>query len=564
MKAFLNKKAITRMQGILIIAVLIVIAGVGIYATLPPSGPGPTGPTSTTTVPLTTKAGKGRLVVDLWYESSGHYPQSADQAVVYKAQLERSGIITVNLHGVDWAGFKAARNSEAMPVYIYGWYPDYLDPDDYMYPIVHSVGGAWMHLNWKNPEIDRLIEQGRAVLDTNARAEIYAKIQKLMVDDAVFVPIVQFNSWAFSKPDVKGIVLDITQNMDYWLIESPRDQLIVGTTDSIEASLDPAEGYTYFDNNVMQNVGAGLVYIKPGSPAGPNDFEPGLATSWSASSDGLAWTFNLRQGVKFSDGKEFDADSVKYSFDRSMGLAMPDGAQVGIGYMDIIDKVEVTSKYQVVFHLKFPFSPFLSLMAFQPSFIVNPKYAPMDKAVYYVEGNARASNPNDLGPYLLTSWDRRGGKEYELRFDVNPNYWGLKDGYPKTKHVIFRFYADSTALALAMQSGDVDMAYRHITSTDTKSFMTNPNVKVWQGPGTAIQWLCFNVKDPRYADPKVRQAIAAALDRKEVVNTVFLGLAKPLYSMIPDGMAFHEDAFKTLGDANITLTVSILQELGYG
>jgi peptide/nickel transport system substrate-binding protein len=352
--------------------------------------------------------------------------------------------------------------------------------------------------------------------------------------------------------------------MDYWLIESPRDTLIVGTTDSIDTSLDPAEGYTYLDNNVMQNVGAGLVYIKPGSPAGPDDFEPGLATSWSASSDGLTWTFNLRQGVKFSDGKEFDADSVKYSFDRSMGLALPDGAQVGIGYMDIIDKVEVTSKYQVVFHLKFAFSPFLSLMAFQPSFIVNPKYAPMDQAVYYVEGNARASNPNDLGPYLLTSWDRRGGKEYEMRFDVNPNYWGLKDGYPKTKHVIMRFYADTTALALAMQSGDVDMAYRQIGSTDTKSFMTKPNVKVWQGPGTTIQYLCFNVKDPRYADPKVRQAIAAALDRKELVDTVFLGLAKPLYSMIPDGMAFHEDAFKTLGDANITLTVSILQELGYG
>jgi ABC-type transport system substrate-binding protein len=567
MKIRLNKRAITRMQGVLIIVILIIIAAVGIYAMTPAPGPGPTTTTAPpTTVAPTTMPSKGKFVIDWWYESSGHYPQSADQAAVYKAQLERTGLITVNLHAADWPSYKTNRDAEIMPVYVYGWYPDYLDPDDYIYPFLHSQGGGWLHMNYKNPAIDSLIEQARAISDPTQRDQLYAQIQKIMVDDAAIVPVFQSSAWAVTKPDVGGIVLDITQNMYYWLITPPagKDTLVVGTTDSVETNIDVAEAYDFFGLNVVLNTGAGLVYINPGSGAGPNDFIPGLATSWSASADGLTWTFNLRQGVKFSDGKEFDASAVKYSFDRSLSLYLDDSSQAGIGYKDIIDSVEAPSKYQVVFHLKIPFAPFLSLMAFQGSFIVNPKYAPMDGAVNYVEGDARASNPNDLGPYLLTSWSRKAGKDYEMKYDVNSNYWGLKDGYPKTKHIVIRFYSDATALALAMKSGDVDMAFRQLASTDIKNMQSDPTLKVWQGTGAFIQYICFQEKIPPFDNPKVRQAIGAALNRQELVNTVFLGQAVPLYSMIPNGMAFHQDAYKVLGDANITFTVSVLQQLGYG
>jgi len=551
------------MQGVLIIVILIVIAGVGIYATLPPAGPGPTTTAATTSAPVTTP-GKGKLVIDWWYESSGHYPQSADQAAVYKAQMERTGLITVNLHAADWPSYKKNRDAEIMPVYAYGWYPDYLDTDDYIYPFLHSEGGGWLHMNYKNPDLDKLIEQARATADPATRSSLYSQIQKIMVDDTPVIPVFQGTAWAVTKPDVKGVELDITQNLYYWLIESPRDTLIVGTTDSVETNIDVAEAYDYFGLNVVLNTGAGLVYIKPGSGAGPEDFLPGLATKWSASADGTTWTLDLRQGVKFSDGTKFNATAVKYSFDRSLSLYLDDSSQAGIGYKSIIDNVEVTSEYQVVFHLKIPFSPFLSLLAFQGSFIVNPKRAPMDKAVQYVEGNAAASNPNELGPYVLTSWTRKAGKDYEMRYDANPNYFGLGDGYPRTKHVIFRFYSDATALALAMKSGDVDMAFRQLLSSDIKSLQSDSTVKVWEGTGAFIQYICFQEKIAPFDNPKVRQAIAAALNRQEVVDTVFLGQAVPLYSMIPNGMAFHQDSYKALGDANIAFTVSVLQELGYG
>jgi peptide/nickel transport system substrate-binding protein len=267
--------------------------------------------------------------------------------------------------------------------------------------------------------------------------------------------------------------------------------------------------------------------------------------------------------LKFYDGTAFDASAVKYSFDRNIALAMPDGPQVGLGYSDIIGSVSVTGPYQVVFHLKVPFAPFLALMAFSGSSIVNPKLAPntAGKAVQYTDGNPRASNPNDMGPYLLSEWTRKAGKDYEMTLDANPNYFDAAN--VKNKHVIIKFYSDATALALAVKSGDIDMAFRQLASTDIKNMQSDSTLKVWQGTGAFIQYVCFQEKMAPFDNAQFRQAFAAALNRQETVQTVFLGQAAPLYSMIPNGMAFHEDAYKTLGDANLTPLTNLLSQMGY-
>jgi ABC-type transport system substrate-binding protein len=543
---FPEEKSLKIAQAVLILGILIAAVGAGVYATAPPS--------------------KGKLTIDWWYESSGHYPQSADQAAVYKSMFEKTGLITVNLHGADWPSYKKNRDAQTMQVYVYGWYPDYIDPDDYIQPFLDSVGGSWLGMNYKDPQMDQLIAQARSASDPTQRGQLYSQIQKLMVQDAPIVPVFQGSAFAVTKPDVSGINLDITQNMYYWLITPPagKDTLVVGTTDSIETSLDPAEVWDYFGGSEMiQNLGAPLVYIKPGSSAGPNDFVGALAQDWSSSPDGLTWTFNLKQGLKFYDGTPFDATAVKYSFDRNIGLAMPDGPQVGLGYGDIIGSVEVTGQYQAVFHLKVPFAPFLALMAFSGSSIVNPKLAPNTPgtAVEYKEGDPRASNPNDLGPYLLSEWSRKAGKDYEMTLDANPNYFNA--AAVKNKHVIIKFYSDATALALAIKSGDIDMAFRQLTSTDLKSMMSDPSLKVWEGTGAFIQYICFQEKMPPFDNAQFRQAFAAALNRQELTQTVFLGQSVPLYSMIPNGMAFHEDAYKTLGDANLTPLTNMLSAMGY-
>jgi len=353
-----------------------------------------------------------------------------------------------------------------------------------------------------------------------------------------------------------------------------RETLIVGTTDSVELTLDPAQAYDYFGWCIMQQIGSTLVSVKPGSATG-SDFVPELALSWNSSADSKTWDFNLRQGIKLPDGTTLNATHVKYSFDRTISLipAIPEGAPAtgNLGYDLIFDRIEVLSTYKVRFHLKFAFSPLLGVLSCRASGIVDPKYAPIpthagqNTQVNYTAGNARASTPLAfVGPYVLSKWDRAGARDTEMRLQANPNYWNLASGYPKLKYIVFKFYPNAAALRLAIEAGDVDMAFRHISPTDVLDLETSPNLRVWWGSGAQIQYLCFQTKSAPFNNAIIRRAVAAALNRTAVSQTVFLGLAKPLYSIIPPGMLGHTEAFTTLNaTGNYALTKSLLAPLGY-
>lgn len=346
------------------------------------------------------------------------------------------------------------------------------------------------------------------------------------------------------------------------------DVIIIGTTDSIEASLDNALAYDYFGWEIITSVSSGLVDIKPGSQAGASDIVPALATSWVMSGSGLVWDFQLRHGVTYDGVKPFNATCVKYTFDRNCnltgtGLAEPDGPQVNIGYSDIIRNVTALGTYSVRFNLKTPFAPFLQLMACAASYIVDPTLAPMHSLVNYIGGNPKASCPMALGPYLLQKWDRVAGADREIDLIKNPYYFNASAGYPKTNQIIIKMYSDATALATAMAAGEIDIAYRQLLPTAVDLFRTNAAVKVWEGVGAQIQYMCFQERIPPFNNVNVRRAIAACLNRTEVCNTVFLRTAQPLYSIIPNGLAYHKDSFLKYGSANYTYAKALLSPLGY-
>jgi peptide/nickel transport system substrate-binding protein len=344
-----------------------------------------------------------------------------------------------------------------------------------------------------------------------------------------------------------------------------RETLIVGTTDSVELTLDPAQAYDYFGWSILQQISGTLVSVRPGSATG-SDFVGDLAESWNVSADLKTWDFNLRQGITFPGGVAFTATAVKYTFDRAIALILniPEGAPAGLGYDLIFDSIEVLSTSRVRFHLKLPFSPFLGILSARSSAIVDQRYAPIAQ-VNHTAGNPRSSTPAaSVGPYTLTRWERVSGRDTEIKLDANPNYWNLASGYPKLKHIVFRFYRDAAALRLAIAAGDVDMAFRHISPTDVLDLENDPNLRVWWGTGAQIQYLCFQTEDAPFNDRRVRMAIAAALNRTAVTETVFLGLANNLYSIIPPGMLGHTEAFQDAGlDANYALTQSLLTQAGY-
>jgi len=347
-----------------------------------------------------------------------------------------------------------------------------------------------------------------------------------------------------------------------------KDTLVMGTTDSVETNLDPGHAYDYFGWEIIRSLGAGLVDYLAGA-TGPGDIIPDLATSWSVSSDGLQWTFTLRQGVKYDDGTEFNATHVKYTFDRNIGMADPNGAFLGIGFGDIIQNVTVVDTHTVRFYLTNPYPFFLTLIAGQECVMVDPKYAPMHgsswnatDSIFYTEGNPRASNPMGLGPYTLANWTRTAGKDQTMKLVANPNYWNAGAGIPKTKTIIIQFYQTSSTLTLAIQTGEVDIAFRQLTVTDIKTMQSNTNLHVWQGTGNFIQYVCLQERYWPFNETKIRQAVGAAINRTMLVSTVFQGQGQNLYTMIPIGMAYHKDVFQNLGDPNYTRTQELLA--GYG
>ncbi|MFX0079518.1 MAG: ABC transporter substrate-binding protein [Candidatus Hermodarchaeota archaeon] len=344
--------------------------------------------------------------------------------------------------------------------------------------------------------------------------------------------------------------------------------IVMGTTDSIETVLDPARAYDYFGWSMIGALGSGLVDIEPGSVAAPDDIIPSLASDWTVSGGGTIIDFTLKQGLTFADGTPFNSTVVKYTFDRCCnltgdGIYHPEGFQLGIDLGNTIDNVTITGDYSVRFYLYFPWAPFLQTMAAQGCFMVHPGYAPMDELVNYTAGDARASHAVGLGPYLLQSWSRTGGTDEEIVLVKNPDYWDAANGIPKTDTIIIKFYETDTALATAMTAGEVDVAYRQLSATQINAFRANPNVRVWEAAGPFIQYMCFQQRIYPFNETLIRQGIAAALNRTDLVETVFVGTAEPLYTIIPAGMAYHKPSFEIHGVANYTYTQTVFDAFGF-
>jgi peptide/nickel transport system substrate-binding protein len=325
-----------------------------------------------------------------------------------------------------------------------------------------------------------------------------------------------------------------------------------------------AQAYDYFGWEMIISLSSGLVEIEPGSQAGAEDIEPALATDWIATGGGTIWDFELRQNVTFPDGREFNATDVKYTFDRNcnltgVGLYEEDGPQLNMDYQGVILNVTILSEFVVRFYLKIAFAPFLQLLSCAASYMVDRAVAPMDELVGY---DTEAQTPCGLGPYLLQEWVRIGGSDDHITLIKNPDYWNAAAGYPKTDRIIIKMYASNTALSSAMSAGEIDIAYRQLTAEQINAFKADANVEVWEGIGAQIQYLCFQQRVYPYNETEVRQAIAAGINRTHICETVFLGTFDPLYSIIPQGMAFANTAFDKW-EYNVTLVQELLAPFGY-
>ncbi len=317
-----------------------------------------------------------------------------------------------------------------------------------------------------------------------------------------------------------------------------KSTVVVGTTDKI-VILDPAKAYDYLSDNILQNILVGLVDYKIGT----SEIVPKLATSWEISKDGLVYTFHIRKDAKFEDGTPIDAKVIAWSLNRFMKLK----GDPAFLLTDVVKSVEAVGDYTLKVTLKQPDVTFISRLAFTGTYPVNPKEYPDDK---FFHGMPQKSAS---GPYKIAQWVR----DVKIVLEANPYYFGEK---PKTKRIVIMFYDDAATLRMALETGEVDVAYRSLNPRDFLDLKKSSFVKTYESNNPQIRYIVFNVKKAPFDNVLVRRAIAYAVNRQEIVNDVFVGLARPLYSMIPMGMWGHEDVFPK---RDLAKAKELLQKAGY-
>ncbi len=321
-----------------------------------------------------------------------------------------------------------------------------------------------------------------------------------------------------------------------------KEVIIIGTTDRI-TDLDPASAYDFFTWEVLSNIGEGFFKYEPETL----ELKPALAESYEVREGGKVWIIKLRKGLKFSDGTELTADVVKWSIER---VARIEGDPAWF-VLDFVEKVEVVDKYTVKIVLQKPVAFFKAVLAVPTYFPISPNSYPADR----IDPDNTAGG---IGPYRIVRFVR----DQELVLEANPDYYGEK---PKAKKIIIKFYKDAAALRLALESGEIDVAWRTLNPSDILDLKKRGDFKVIEGKGAFIRYIVLNTNIPPLDNKLVRQALAAALDRKKICEEVFLGTVTPLYSLVPAGMWGHIDAFKEkYGEgSNYELARELLRKAGY-
>jgi peptide/nickel transport system substrate-binding protein len=238
-----------------------------------------------------------------------------------------------------------------------------------------------------------------------------------------------------------------------------------------------------------------------------------LAESWDISKDGLVITFHLRKGVKWTDGVEFTADDVMYGYKTIIDPKTPTAYSEDFKQ---VKKAEVIDKYTFRVTYARPFAPALTSWG---DLVVLPKHLLEGKDI---TKSPLTRDPVGMGPYKLEQWV----SGQELIMDSNSDYF---EGRPYIDQYIYRIIPDSATMFLELRAGGIDMMgltpVQYTKQTENEFF--RKNFRKYRYPTLAYTYMGFNLKHPFFQDRRVRQAIAYAIDKSEIVDVVLYGLGTP-------------------------------------
>ncbi len=346
------------------------------------------------------------------------------------------------------------------------------------------------------------------------------------------------------------------------------DSTFVFAASSDPSSLDPTFASDGESFRVSRQIFEGLVGVEPGTA----DPAPLLAESWEQSEDGLSYTFQLKEGVTFHDGTDFNAEAVCFNFDRMnnlTGVAQSDSlayywGKLMRGFADtgtsIYESCEPASDTEVTITLTAPYAGFIPALSL-PAFAMQSPTALEEYNADDITGTSEAptlseyatGHPTGTGPFTFTSWEPGA----QVTLDANADYWGEQG---QVQEIIFRVIDDPTARRQALESGAID-GYDLVAPADLGALEEAGYNLVNREPFT-ILYLAFNQAVEELQDPLVRQAIAHAIDKEQLITQVLPDGTVAAEQFMPDSViGFNPDV--TTYDYDQDEARALLEEAGF-
>jgi ABC-type transport system substrate-binding protein len=314
--------------------------------------------------------------------------------------------------------------------------------------------------------------------------------------------------------------------------------MIVTYKDDV-STLDPAIGYDWQNWSMIKSLFDGLMDYAPGT----TDLIPDLAESYELSDDGLTYTFKLREGVKFHNGRELTADDVKWSIERVVqpGTQSPGQGffgmiagfdEVAAGNAEELSGIEVIDPHTIRFTLSRPDATFLHVMALNFSFVV-----PKEAVQQY--GPDFGKNPVGTGAYRMTDWSLG----QHVVFERNPDYY--REGLPKLDQITFEVGQEPLVALLRLQRGEVDILGDGIPPAKFLEVMDDAewSENVTEGGQLHTGYVTMNVKMPPFDNQLVRQAVNHAINKDRVIR-IINGRAVPATQPLPPAMPGYAEDYQ--------------------
>ena len=281
---------------------------------------------------------------------------------------------------------------------------------------------------------------------------------------------------------------------------------------------------------------------------GTTKVEPGLATSWDATEDGLTYVFHLRKGVKwqttksFKPSRDFNADDVIFSFARQSDKNNPWFKVTSDNHsyyndMDmpkLVKSLEKLDEYTVKFTLNAPEAPFIANMAMDFASIISKEYA--DQLMKAGTPEKFDQEPVGTGPFQLENYQ----KDAVIRFKAFAEGWR---GKPAIDTLVYAITPDSSVRYAKLKANECQiMPYPN--PADVADMKKNPDLKVLEQPGLNVGYLAMNVTKKPFDDKRVRQAVNYAINRQAIIDGVYQGTGIVAKNPIPPSMWSYNDDVK--------------------